>query len=909
MSFTLSTSIAGPVALNPGINPLYITTSGTVTSTGTADGIDGAAGPTIWTISNQGAVTAAGGIGVALGNAGIVGNSGTISGTTAILSNGGNITNNQGGTLSGLGTSGTGGAGVYIVSASGSVTNAGNISAPGTGGAAVDLGAGGNLTNEATGTLTGNGFGAFVTGSAGAVTNSGSIAGADGVTLAKGGNVNNGTGGRITGVNIGVYTEFGSLGSVTNNGSITASGTAGTGVDLGGGGSVANNAGGTISGGTASGGNGIFASGGPASIANGGSISGFHGVGLAAGGSVTNDSGGSISGQSAGVQITGSAGAVFNGGQIGATGTGGAAVDLEAGGVVTNNAGASLSGASFGVFVTGSGGTVTNAGTISGATYAVDFAASGTNRLIVDPGAVFTSKAFANASGTNTLELASGTSSITGIGSGTFTNFQTLAVDAGGTWTLTGTNAASNVLDSGTLVLAGAFTGLIQLQAQSTLEVAAPATTSTQIDFVGESRLIVDNPSTFGTNVGTPSYTGPQIQNFANGDQIDLKTFSSSGVTFNFNATTGLLQVANGASQAASLDFQTSSLAGTNFRATSDGSGGTLITNGPGINAGLSDVFWRNSIDNTLAHWTLNGAQIASNQQVTLGGNPATPDASWNVVGIGDFNGDQNADLLWRNANGSVIDWTMNGAQIASIQNVTLGGAPATPDASWNVAGIGDFNGDGKSDILWQNTNGSLIDWTMNGSQITAAQNVTLGGTPVTPDASWRIAGIGDFNGDGKSDILWRNANGSLLDWTMNGSQIAADQSITLNGSPVAPDASWKVVGIGDFNGDGKSDILWQNANGSLIDWTMNGSQIAASQAVTLGGNPVSPDSSWQIAQIADFNGDGKSDLLWRNSSGSLEEWTMNGAQITASQGVTLQGSPATPPSNWASLSKPTDFV
>ena len=58
---------------------------------------------------------------------------------------------------------------------------------------------------------------------------------------------------------------------------------------------------------------------------------------------------------------------------------------------------------------------MTNAGTISGGTYAIDFAGSGTNRLVVDPGAVFVGKV-TGGSGTNTLELASGTGSISGSG-------------------------------------------------------------------------------------------------------------------------------------------------------------------------------------------------------------------------------------------------------------------------------------------------------------------------------------------------------------------------------------------------------------------------------------------------------------------------------------------------------------
>ena len=465
-------------------------------------------------------------------------------------------------------------------------------------------------------------------------------------------------------------------------------------------------------------------------------------------------------------------------------------------------------------------------------------------------------------------------------------------------WTLTGANTTTSVLDAGSLDLAGTLNN------------------SATITFQGTSQLLIDNAASFGSNVGTPSYTGPQLQNFVGGDKIDLKNISSANVNLNYNATTGLLQITNGASQVATLDFQNSSLGSGTFQAMSDGGLGTLITLSgsspppppPPPIAG-ADVQWQNGLGGELAVWGMNGAQAVSSNIVSLGGSPAVPDATWSVAGLGDFNGDGTNDFLWRNQNGTLVDWTMNGSQITASQAVTFGANPVAPDNSWNVAGIGDFNGDGKSDILWRNTNGSLIDWTMNGSQVTASQQVTLGGSAASPDSSWSVAGIGDFNGDGKSDVLWRNTNGSLIDWTMNGSQITSSQTVTLGGSAATPNSSWSVAAIGDFHGDGKSDILWRNTNGSLIDWTMNGSQITSAQQVTFGGSPVSLDASWQIAQIGDFNGNGTSDILLRNTNGAMEDWSMNGAQIASASQVTFQGSPATPPNTWNTLAKPTDFV
>src|SRR5579864_2371971 len=131
MSTTISSSVTGPVVLAPATdNPLYITSTGSVTSTGTADGIDGGAGTT-WTISNAGVVSAAvTGNGMSLAGSGIISNTGSISGNDAVLlSAGGSVTNN--GSLSGLGALGVGittGAGVYIGGAAGTVTNHSAIS-------------------------------------------------------------------------------------------------------------------------------------------------------------------------------------------------------------------------------------------------------------------------------------------------------------------------------------------------------------------------------------------------------------------------------------------------------------------------------------------------------------------------------------------------------------------------------------------------------------------------------------------------------------------------------------------------------------------------------------------------------------------------------------------------------------
>ena len=195
----------------------------------------------------------------------------------------------------------------------------------------------------------------------------------------------------------------------------------------------------------------------------------------------------------------------------------------------------------------------------------------------------------------------------------------------------------------------------------------------------------------------------------------------------------------------------------------------------------------------------------------------------------------------------------------------------------------------------------------MNGSQIASSQLLTSQGATVTLGSAWSVAGIGDFNGDGEADVLLRNANGTFADWTMNGSQIASSQLLTSQGATVTLGSPWSVAGIGDFDGDGKADILLRNTNGTFADWTMNGSQISSSQLLTSQGATVTLGSNWSVAGIGDFNGDGKSDILLKNASGAFVEWTMNGSAITAAAHVTASGQPVAAPA-WQAQASPTDL-
>jgi hypothetical protein len=270
-----------------------------------------------------------------------------------------------------------------------------------------------------------------------------------------------------------------------------------------------------------------------------------------------------------------------------------------------------------------------------------------------------------------------------------------------------------------------------------------------------------------------------------------------------------------------------------------------------------SDILWRND-NGDMYLWQMDGTAIPSYGYIARG---VTSD--WKVAGTDDFNGDNKSDILWRNDNGDMYLWQMDGTAIPSYGYIARG---VTSD--WKVAGTDDFNGDNKSDILWRNDNGDIYLWQMDGTSIPSYGYIARG---VTSD--WKVAGTDDFNGDNKSDILWRNDNGDMYLWQMDGTAIPSYGYIARGVT-----SDWKVAGTDDFNGDNKSDILWRNDNGDMYLWQMDGTSISSYGYIAKG---VTLD--WNVAGIGDFNGDNKSDILWRNDNGTDSIWFMNGSTISSS--------------------------
>lgn len=244
-----------------------------------------------------------------------------------------------------------------------------------------------------------------------------------------------------------------------------------------------------------------------------------------------------------------------------------------------------------------------------------------------------------------------------------------------------------------------------------------------------------------------------------------------------------------------------------------------------------------------------------------------------------DFNGDGKPDLLWQHeGDGSLTVWLMDGLTRLSEVVPTPG---QVPDTTWKIVGTADVDADGDADIFWQNTtSGDLSVWTMNGMVQVSGQSLVPNNAG---DANWRVRAVADINGDGTPDLLWQHlTQGWVAVWTMNGLTRIEGHLL----SPTAVSASWQIVGTGDLNQDGITDLVWHHdTTGELAWWRLDG-------VAQVSGGPLSPgavtDTSWTVRGAADLDLDGQTDLLWqRVTTGELSGWLLNGTTLRSGEALT----------------------
>jgi YD repeat-containing protein len=251
-----------------------------------------------------------------------------------------------------------------------------------------------------------------------------------------------------------------------------------------------------------------------------------------------------------------------------------------------------------------------------------------------------------------------------------------------------------------------------------------------------------------------------------------------------------------------------------------------------------------------------------------------------------DFNLDGKTDLVWQNtATGQTEVEVMNGL-VPSGTTIPLQNSGVGPQ----LQSIGDIDDNERPDVIFRDpATGKNTVWTMNGTHLTGVRPLDD-----REDGRWSIGGVADLDNDYNDDIIWHNnATGENEIWFQQGTEHEGTWTL-----PASPGPSWGLHGTEDFNRDDRPDLFFHDrATGQNVIWYMNdaepgpqvgtnstGSSLPAVRRLEATMQPIETmeDTNWLPAMVADMNNDGYPDIVWRNGvSGENKIWTMTGATVT----------------------------
>jgi Matrixin len=243
---------------------------------------------------------------------------------------------------------------------------------------------------------------------------------------------------------------------------------------------------------------------------------------------------------------------------------------------------------------------------------------------------------------------------------------------------------------------------------------------------------------------------------------------------------------------------------------------------------------------------------------------------------VGDFDGDGNTDLLWRNVtNGDVAIWLMNGSTILNT------GVVSHPAMTWRIVTLADLTSQGKTGIVWLNlSTGGYAIWYLNGTSLESSSTVNL------PVGGYPVVFFGNVEHLGQTDaVQWSPSSGSLV---MSRGVNSLDFSQT---SQTIVSTDWALVGLADVQGNGSRELVWRSqSTGKVAIWFLT-TNFQLSSSVVVGAL----SASWSLRGIGRFNGSTNDNLLWQNSvTGEVAIWNLN-TNGTINSATVISGRAADP--------------
>ncbi len=255
--------------------------------------------------------------------------------------------------------------------------------------------------------------------------------------------------------------------------------------------------------------------------------------------------------------------------------------------------------------------------------------------------------------------------------------------------------------------------------------------------------------------------------------------------------------------------------------------------------------------------------QVATGKWFSLESSPASiqtefigawqPNATYTKVWHGDFNGDSKVDLIGLDSSKQ----TWQGLLSASSASYTVQ-TYANPEFGFNATNLamGDFDADGRLDLIGRGT--GTDNWqtlSVANGQLVASRFDTWTAYGTT----WSDQLVIDFNGDGDTDLLARDA--TTGDWWLT--TFAASTPMTSKVANWNPAATWQAMQTIDFDDNGTIDIIARNT--TTGDWQLLRSVNGVITSTVIGN--WSTAITWTDFQVVDLFGNGRPMIVARNAA------------------------------------------
>ncbi len=267
----------------------------------------------------------------------------------------------------------------------------------------------------------------------------------------------------------------------------------------------------------------------------------------------------------------------------------------------------------------------------------------------------------------------------------------------------------------------------------------------------------------------------------------------------------------------------------------------------------------------------------------------------YRVAHAADFDGDGRADLLLQGKSAAHATYLLRATDGTTFApELTLSEPPGLPAGQWShddhALTVGDFDGDGRADVLLRarGATGDSFLLLADGNGAFKAPQVVTWAFDMTADkwdAAQRDPVVADFDGDGADDLLLVPRDPGAAFLLRGGQPAGLGDLANVTYFFGLDDALWAdaAVHAGDFDGDGRADLLLlpATAEGSarLLRATEDG-LFAEAQVLT--GAFDLPAAAWSTAasvpHLADFDGDGRADLLLQPKTAAGATWLLRGA-------------------------------